>query len=108
MPKRIWTKEEEKILKKYYNEPDGICKIIELTNKNRKQILNKGKYIGYRIVNFSTKDENFFNIPNNLNSYISGFLSGDGWINKRKDLKNTLRQLLNQELTFEEAGKLIK
>lgn len=104
MPKIIWTKQEEEILKRYYNEPDGISKILELTNKCRKQILTKGKYMGYRLVNFSTKDEEFFNIPNNLNSYIVGFLAGDGWMGYSK--YGTLKMGIN--LSKKDRDHLVK
>lgn len=80
MPTIIWNKEEEEILKKYYLQPNGIEEIQKLTNKTRKQILTKGKYLGFRLVHFATKDDSFFEVPNIINSYVAGFLAGDGYM----------------------------
>lgn len=76
--KKLWTKEEESILISKYGKMDAgdifpDRTISSIYNKANKLNLN-GIHQDY------TCDNNFFSIPNILNSYYAGFIAADGCI----------------------------
>lgn len=86
MPKRVWTKEEEEILKQHYLKPNGPKDLLKLLPQKRmSQILDKGKRMGFiRFIPY-IKNEIFFEIPNLINTNLAAFLGSDGCIcDKRK------------------------
>jgi hypothetical protein len=82
--KDIWTKEEQEIIRNLYisNNMKDIKSF--LPNRTYAAIQSKASLLGLKKRIFPSKDESFFDTPNIINSYISGFLAADGCITKDK------------------------
>lgn len=82
-----WTKEEDDILKKNFK----ILPLKDLPNvlpgRNYNAIKARQTFLG--ICQVYAKDNNFFTIPNTLNSSIAGFTSSDGHISPPKGKRRT-------------------
>lgn len=83
----IWSKEETKIVLENYGKIDTKNIVKLLPDKTIKQIRRKANHLGlkcnYEISQPRTKvDDNFFTIPNPVNSYWAGFIAADGCISK--------------------------
>ncbi len=108
-----WNKQEDEIVVKYYLEKDGI-KTIERLLPNRKynQIKGRANYLGFKRTGHLYKDENFFEIPNTINSSVSGFLAADGHINvktgERKQFLVSFFQNTSDKEILEQIQKVTK
>lgn len=82
-----WTEEENKYIIENYGKISTNIIVDFLQRSNRKSITKQARKLG---VKFPLKeritqrkyniDFNYFNIPNNNNSYYAGFIAGDGFI----------------------------
>lgn len=79
--RQYWSKEEDLILKEFYLKENGIKLIQErLPYKTYSSITHRANWIGLKREIQFIKKENFFDIPNELNCSIAGYLSADGCI----------------------------
>jgi len=89
---KMWSNEEDEILKKYYTIEKEIKNFIHLLpNRTKSSILNRTTILKLKKQKTSYKDKinkykidhNFFEIYNNINSYWSGFIAADGHVDRK-------------------------
>lgn len=76
-----WTEKDRKNIKLYFQEKDGIKKLLELIpDKTYKSICRYANKMGLSKFkhNYKTLPENFWKEPNLTNSWLAGFFAADG------------------------------
>ncbi len=86
MKRRFWSDEEIDYLKENYGKiaTQNIANYLDRSYNGILLKANELKLVGHRIIYNKkyTIDDNFFSIPNPINSYIAGFIAADGNIDK--------------------------
>lgn len=83
-----WTDIEDEIIKKHYIN-DGIVILRKLIpQRSNDSIKSRARKLGLRKKIFNTKDENFFETVNTINSSIAGMIASDGHIHIEKSRYN--------------------
>jgi len=88
MKKLPWTQEEIDILRNNFLSENGKVRVCELlTNRTRPAIMTKASDLKLNPLKNYYKNENFFEVPNTLNSSISGIIASDGhmYMGNKKD-----------------------
>jgi len=81
MSKNFWKESEDKILVEYYGKISEKQLITLLPERSGPSIRMRTELLGIRKKQKITFfNENFFEIPNILNSYWAGFLAADGYV----------------------------
>lgn len=87
--RKNWTKEEDEILRVNHDKYSLPQLVNMLPGRNYNAVKARQTFLG--VCKKYSKDEDFFAIPNTLNSSVSGIISSDGHISPRIDGKRSAR-----------------
>lgn len=103
---RLWSKKEDKILRENYLKDVRIQSFMRLLPKReynaikaRANLLGMKRDIPYE------KDETFFEVPNQMNCAVAGFIAADGHISKTKN-RMTINLSIKDQEHLEKIQKL--
>jgi hypothetical protein len=99
-----WTTEENNLLRKLIEGGSNYKKIAHLFNRNKNACQAHGIAIGLKCLSKSRRkyslDDNFWTIPNKINSYYAGFSSADSSVRKRGNNGNYRLQIQERDVEF--------
>ena len=76
-----WTTEEDEVLRRSYEESDSIHDLVPLLiGRDYNAIRSRANLLGLKRKILPVHNKNFFDVPNEINCSVAGFIAADGCI----------------------------